>query len=252
MNHSSPTRSATTPDETTSTLHGKIWYDLPGRASATTANFPALDLTTLEETAERVAHSTGVAVQKLSLSIAEEDGPKRTLSEPNLNTSAASRDDDRPSQPIPLTRLLNSHRLKRDSWGYSSGDEASPMGSPHKPAHAGTREQSADPTHTTDLLQTHNYYPSTITSPSHHTPTSHTTPITHSPADISYPNGYSSAEKAAYVARLVADSTGSAVQKLSVTMTERRQQLSLSDREESQPSPHTLPPTNPHATNTVL
>ena len=199
----------------------------PQTAVAPATTLPPPDLSNLEQTAERVAHSTGVAVQKLSLKrLPEEREPERALSEPNLVSTWDHLTASNHDPPHYYQRPL----LLVDSQGYSSGDEASNLGSPRRPVQTGI----ARPQGHFDAAHFH-------TSPSHHTSPqpitsggstphpSHThPPLTHSPADISYPDGYSSAERAAYVARLVADSTSSAVQKLSETMTER-QQLSLSD-----------------------
>ena len=193
------------------------------------------DLTTLEQTAERVAHSTGVSVQKLSLKkLTEETDPERTFNEPNLNTMSSSWDHLTSSRHITPSRFLHSPHLQHDSQGYSSGDEASNMGSPHKPAHANTNRQSTSPSniaheihpHTTqDTFSQlkHNHQHQVSPSQLEHTHSSRAIPFTHNHTDIMYPNGYSSAEKAAYVARIVADSTGTAVQKLSETMSERKQ-----------------------------
>ena len=190
----------------------------------TTPTLPPPDLSTLEQTAERVAHSTGIAVQKLSQKRMMAEGEKergRTDSDPNLTSTWENHS------------LRELHYVQRpvDSQGYSSGDEASYLGSPRRPVQTyGTSERIS----TLPLTKTlhppphsppHPLTLSDDTSTSPHT--SHTSPPTHTPADISYPAGLSSAEKAAHVARLVADSTGSAVQKLSETMAERQQHVSL-------------------------
>jgi hypothetical protein len=197
-------------------------------AAGDTATLPPPYLSTLEQTAERVAHSTGVAVQKLSQRrVTEEETDRgRTHSDPSI---ALTWDDLSPSKHDP--HYYHHRHLVVDSQGYSSGDEASYLGSPRRPAQTGTTERQP----TLPLTTTLHPAPNSHTSPTLDTPTPHTShttsppshahpPLpTHTPAVISYPVGWSSAEKAAHVARLVADSTGSAVQKLSETMAERQQ-----------------------------
>ena len=212
-----------------------------------------------------MAHSTSAAVQKLSLktSTGETSGDKPlSYSEPNVaDTLTQDPALFTSAQPLPLQHHVHSTHLMPDSQGYSSGDEASNVGSPRRPVQTAantdarsTLTTAPDQEHHPNLHTTHAPQQPTLadmptpstsqfdTSPTSqlHTPstTPHTTPFTHTPANISYPNGYSSAEKAAYVARLVADSTGSAVQKLSETMAERNQQLSLSHK----PSPPSTDP----------
>ena len=227
-NKSNSTSSRTpTPAHTTQTLQTP-----PSALSLSPTHqstLPPPDLTTLEQTAERVARSTGAAVQKLSLrKVSEEAELERSHSEPNLTSGH--------EDLVPSVRYRRQQLV--DSQGYSSGDEASPQGSPRRPVQSDGQTEGLPAV-------------SHLTSHSHHAPTQpftadsstphswHTSPVhpshTHSPADISYPSGYSSAEKAAHVARLVADSTGSAVQKLSTTMAER-QHLSLSDSRHSNPT----------------
>jgi hypothetical protein len=232
---------------------------------------PPPDLTPLQMaqyTAERVAHSTGVAVQKLALQRLPPDTlPERSLSQPELNLTHTSTQDKVQSRPAQYGSSHHRKHLQLDSQGYSSGDEASnvethPPGthSPDGLVQASTTSDrcSTSPQHVEHRPQPHTIdtpqqyysipYDTSEPSPFHldhthnthtHSSTLHTTPISHTPADISYPNGYSSAEKAAYVARLVADSTGTAVQKLSETMSEKKH-LSLSSGE--QPPLHAASP----------
>ena len=240
--------------------------------SPTPAHAPAIlspppDLTPLQMaqyTAERVAHSTGVAVQKLALKRLPPDTlPERSLSQPNL-TELSQDEVHLRLRPAQHGSSRYKH-LQLDSQGYSSGDEASNVEthlgtrSPDRPVQASTTTNGRSPSPQDvehrppprPIATPQQYYSiphdNSEPSPSHldhmhtytHPPTRHITPPSNIPADISYPNGYSSAEKAAYVARLVADSTGTAVQKLSETMSERKQ-LSLSSGE--QPSLHTMSP----------
>ena len=211
-------------------------------------------------------------MQKLALKRVPPDAlPERSLSQPNLTELHQSQDKVhlrlRPAQHG------SSHwrHLQLDSQGYSSGDEASNVEthlgtySPDRPVQARTTtnrrstspqdaEQPQDAEHCPppcpvatpqqyySILHDNSEPPPSRLDHIHtytHPTTLHTTPLSHTPADISYPNGYSSAEKAAYVARLVADSTGTAVQKLSETMSERKQ-LALSSGEQS--SSHTTSP----------
>ena len=204
----------------------------PGASTAVaTTLLPPLDLRTLEETAERVARSTGAAVKKLSMKVLEEVDLERSHSEPNLVSTR--------EHLVP--RMLDKRLV--DWQGYSAGDEASNQGSPHKaegeswipsPSYLDTIHSKHSASHTDtpsplpQLITGQNFTPHTSsTSPVTHPP------LTHTPVDISWLSGYSSAEKAAHVARLVADSTGSAVQKLSQTMADRHHQLSLSNSQES-------------------
>ena len=208
----------------TSSAHSHTYHT----ATGDTATLPPPDLSTLEQTAERVAHSTGVAVQKLSQRrVTEKETDRgRTHSDPNI---ASTWDDLSPSKHDP--HYYHHRHLVVDSQGYSSGDEASYLGSPRRPAQTSiTERQSTLPLNTTLHHAPNLHTPPTLDTPTPHTshttsPPSHAHPPlpTHTPAVISYPVGWSSAEKAAHVAKLVADSTGSAVQKLSETMAERQQ-----------------------------
>lgn len=210
--------------------------------------------------AERVAHSTGMAVQKLGLQKHKPETPERTPSEPNLHHMSPQDHVNLPSTQHAASHHTDSKYL--DSQGYSSGDEASnaethlphPPSRPVQPNITNRRSTSPlDVEHSPHLATTdtpQQYYSTPLTTSelaSQTTPPPLHTPLIHTPADINYPNGYSSAEKAAYVARLVADSTGIAVQKLSESMSERKQ-LSLSSGE--QPSLDVPSPFSPLAGTT--
>ena len=178
-------------------------------------------------TAERVAESTGKAVQKLALQRVTPEPPERTLSEPNLSQA--------PRHWVPL-RAKHTSSQHVDSQGYSSGDEDSHVETrqqrvSRKPAPANGASPASLP-HGVSRLSPQSSPPglegvgSPLLPPTKHSMTTpsphgvHTSSL-HEPASISYPDGCSSAEKAAYTARIVANSTGSAVQKLTDSLSDR-------------------------------
>lgn len=231
--HTSPAATSTSRSHTRST---------PVHAPAILSPPPNLtSLQMAQYTAERVAHSTGMAVQKLSLHRLRPHTPERTLSEPDL-THVTPLDHVHRT----LSQQPSSYTKHLDSRGYSSSDETSYILT-HSPSHSTSATnrhltsplKHSAPFHSTDTPQQYcqdsepSFGKDMTTSP----PLNSTVPLIHMPANISYPNGYSSAEKTAYVARLVAESTGTAVQKLSETLSERTQ-LSLSLSSGEHPSPH--------------
>lgn len=239
-----PSHSTTIPRHTspaaTSTSHSHT-HSTPAHAPATISPPPNLtSLQMAQYTAERVAHSTGMAVQKLALQRLKPHTPERTLSEPDLTHVT-------PLDHHSLSLQHSSHHFASkhlDSQGYSSGDEASNILT-HSPDRIGSTSASygystsplkhSNPLHSTDTPQLSEppSWQDETTSPA----TMPAVSLIHTPANISYPNGYSSAEKTVYVARLVADSTGTAVQKLSETMSESCF-LSISQSSEEHPSLH--------------
>lgn len=236
--HTSPAETSTSRSHTRST---------PVHAPAVLSPPPNLtSLQMAQYTAERVAHSTGMAVQKLALHRLRPHTPERTLSEPDLTQVTPLDHIHRTLSQQPSSYHFTSKHL--DSQGYSSGDEASYIltHSPSRPGPTSTinRHPSSPLKHSALYHSTEQYCSESeplsgrdeTTSPTLNT-TGPAAPFIHTPANISYPKGYSSAEKAAYVARLVADSTGTAVQKLSETISERTQ-LSLSLSSGEHPSPH--------------
>lgn len=247
--HSTTSPHHTTPAETsTSRSHTR---STPFHAPAVLSPPPNLtSLQMAQYTAERVAHSTGMAVQKLALHrLGPHYTPERTLSEPDLTQVTPLDHVHRTPSQQPSSYHFTSKHL--DSQGYSSGDEASYILT-HSPSRPGPTSTTRHPTsslkhsapfRSTDTPQQYCSEPELssgrdeTTSPSLNTTVPAVPLLIHTPANISYPKGYSSAEKAAYVARLVAESTGTAVQKLSETISERTQ-LSLSLSSGEHPSPH--------------
>ena len=213
-------------------------------------------------TAERVAWSTGRAVQKMALRKLTSEPPERALSEPNLSLlpgvegAALSRD-------CTDSMLRHDQCISTDSMlhHYSSGELNSESGAGGQQTH--TRESGRDgvwgyhtpPSHhereARDLISQKLPHLSPTAAavrdpatpptppPSHKTPSPAHTPPPHQAAIITYPDGCSSAERASYLARIVASSTRSAVQKLSDTLSERGASLSHSL------SPSLSPPTGP-------
>ena len=234
-----PSQSASSPRATSPATESASHSRTPSAPAHTPATLsPPPNLTPLQlaqYTAEKVAQSTGMAVQKLALQRLKPAVPERTLSEPDLN-----RVSPRDRVHSTASKYASSHNIDSknlDSQGYSSGDEASNAEAslPHSPsrlAQPSTDDRSsASPldVRLSPYLQTtpkppHQSPPTTQFEAPQLTPTNpptlHTTPL-HTPADIRLPGSYNSAEKAAHVARIVADSTGSAVQKLTNSLSER-------------------------------
>ncbi len=169
-------------------------------------------LSALEKTqymAERVANSTGAAVEKLATQTLPRD----------------ARTPDTPNESVPSQKGLRTPT--RDTTGtIQSGDNASPrerllyMATP--PPSGSADVSSLQNTSSRQGLST-----TKLDSRGSSQKMDSTVGVTrtdgtflHHPADIEYPDGLSPAEMAAFTAKVIAGSTSTAVQKLSSSLTE--------------------------------
>lgn len=148
-----------------------------------------------------------MAVQKLALQTRNLEPQAKTQSEPNFSSHHPASNRAHTTRPLPFP----SQPHVESQVDHTSGHKASSLNI--SPRHVFNEKSKTRQ----GVSQQGNTY-------SHDrvkdTPKTHTAPL-HTPADITFPSGYSSAEKAAHVARVVADSTGSAVQKLTDSLSER-------------------------------
>ncbi len=163
-------------------------------------------------TAERVAHSTKEAVEKLAMrqySLRDTTATPSEHSEEKHSPQKSLRTltkDDRQWDDATSTNLQHPHTSEADSGSVadSSGTRSPVSGHKqtdgHSPVAAG---REIDSSHGSSQTQ------------------SPLSDYLHRPADIDYPAGCSPAEMAAYTAEIVAGSTTTAVQKLSNSFTEK-------------------------------
>lgn len=169
-------------------------------------------------TAKRVAHSTQVAVERLAL---------QSLAQ---NASSATKS----AHEVPLHfQPQTSTRSGMGKSQFTSLRKQAVNKKPTNSTHSGSDDTPGTQNATSQPLQLPSTRLDPVVSSGEMDPTVETSPVgglfsdyLHQPADITYPEGCSPVEMAAYTAEKVASSTTTAVQKLSSSLTEKSSHLS--------------------------